>query len=160
MRDKEEGEQGFSLVELLVVIIIMGILAAVAIPMFLNQRKKAEDQAAKSDLATIGKEVAAYFTNNTKTPTVGGGNGAAYTITSDDLDPKTQNIGDSSENVTVLNSGAVTVSPNNGATGAASPPSRDNWCIAVENKSGDKKTFVYAVPGGLYQAADCKTAKK
>jgi type IV pilus assembly protein PilA len=40
-------ESGFSLIELLVVIMIVGILAAIAIPAFLNQTAKAADAAAK-----------------------------------------------------------------------------------------------------------------
>jgi len=46
----DENEEGFTLIELLVVIIIIGILAAIAIPVFLNQRKKGWDSAIRSDL--------------------------------------------------------------------------------------------------------------
>jgi prepilin-type N-terminal cleavage/methylation domain-containing protein len=61
----EEREEGFTLIELLVVIIIIGILAAIAIPVFLNQRKKGVDASIKSDLRTIANEEETLATDGT-----------------------------------------------------------------------------------------------
>ena len=62
-KSMEEKDEGFTLIELLVVIIIIGILAAIAIPVFLNQRKKAVDASIKSDLRTVANEIETYFTD-------------------------------------------------------------------------------------------------
>ena len=68
-KSMEEKDQGFTLIELLVVIIIIGILAAIAIPVFLNQRKKATEASMKSDLRTAANEFETYFTDNQVYPT-------------------------------------------------------------------------------------------
>ena len=50
------------MIELLVVIIIIGILAAIALPSFLNQTVKAKQSEAKTYIASINKTQQAYFT--------------------------------------------------------------------------------------------------
>ena len=47
-----QDESGFSLIELVVVILIVGLLAAIAIPTFLSQASKANDAAAKAQART------------------------------------------------------------------------------------------------------------
>jgi|SRR3954447_25820925 len=63
---RDESTAGFTLIELLVVIIIIGILATIAIPVFLNQRKKGYDAAAKSDLRNLAGFEEIYL-NDTQT---------------------------------------------------------------------------------------------
>ena len=60
--DRDEG--GFTLIEILVVMVIIGILAAIAIPAFLAQRDKGYQAAMKSDLQTSALAEHAYATDN------------------------------------------------------------------------------------------------
>ena len=61
MMRKLRSTKGFTLVELMIVVAIIGILAAIAIPNFLNFRLKAKTSEAKSNLGGIRSTEVAYF---------------------------------------------------------------------------------------------------
>ncbi len=56
---RRHSDDGFTLVEILTVLIIIGVLAGIAIPLFLDQQKRAHDTATKADLNSITKGILA-----------------------------------------------------------------------------------------------------
>ena len=64
LRRMRENEEGFTLIELMVVVLIIAILIAIAIPTFLGAQDRARDRAAQSDLRnafTAAKSIATDF---------------------------------------------------------------------------------------------------
>lgn len=63
--EEEEGtESGFTLIELMVVLLIMAILMAIAIPTFLGVKNSANDRAAQSNLTNAITSAKAQYINN------------------------------------------------------------------------------------------------
>lgn len=60
----DSREEGFTLVELLVVIVIIGVLAAVAIPIFSSQQRRSIQAGMKSDVRTVNTAMQTYLVKN------------------------------------------------------------------------------------------------
>ena len=61
---KRRGQKGFTLIELMIVIAIIGILAAIAIPKFANLINKSKEGATKGALSTVRSAIQVYYGDN------------------------------------------------------------------------------------------------
>jgi type IV pilus assembly protein PilA len=63
LRKRMQDDKGFTLIELMVVVLIIAILIAIAIPTFLGLRERAQDRAAQSNLRNGLTAAKAYYTD-------------------------------------------------------------------------------------------------
>ena len=69
---KKGGKKGFTLIEILIVVIILGILAAIVIPQFTNASTSAKQSALSSTAQTLRSQIALYKLQHTdKMPGIG-----------------------------------------------------------------------------------------
>jgi len=117
-REEEGNEAGFSLIELIIVVVILGILVAIAIPVFANIQKAAQENSLKAAAANGATASAAAISDN---------DDATTTATA----------------LTAINAGSEDIELVDGITPAATTV--DGVCVTA--RSGEFKMQVSAGPG-------------
>lgn len=123
MIHKVKNQKGFTLIELMIVVAIVGILAAIAIPNFLNYQAKSQQAEAKANLGAIFTNMTSYAAENPNTGAGAGYAGATFA-----------RIGFATSGTTRYTYSLITASLNSQAfvaraTGAGGRVSGDVWNI-------------------------------
>jgi type IV pilus assembly protein PilA len=136
IRARRDEEEGFTLIELMVVVLIIAILIAIAIPTFLGSRGRANDRAAQSSLRN---GVTAAKTIFTDTSTYTGATAAALTAVEPSLSFLTT-VSTGPKVIQVVLSGANDV--------ILSAQSASNKCYFITDSSTYGTAFAMANNGG------------
>jgi type IV pilus assembly protein PilA len=142
-RRRRDEEQGFTLIELMVVVLIIAILIAIAIPTFLGARTRANDRAAQSSLRNALTAAKTSFTDTSDYSLATG-------PTLHGIEPSlTFVIGTVSTDFKTI-SVVAPVSPY--ANWWAVVKSKSGSCFGIEDKSGSGGGTFYAGPGSATPA--------
>ena len=144
------SEHGFTLLELLVVMIVLGLLAAIAVPIFLQQRARAFDRATASDVRHVATELAALDLEANPSPW-------GCILPPDQAGRTTwvwttqQACGGTELGQRVRLSPGTTFSSFLHRFVAYSP----HWCVSLSNPKGAVRTFRFSTTEGLEGGKDC-----
>jgi type II secretion system protein G len=112
-------QRGFTIVELLIVIVVIGILAALVITTFTGIQKKARDTERETDVKALHGQVEAYYAQNGRYPTLANLNDSAWRTT----------------NMKGLDAGALK-DPKGSAETLVAAPAANSYAYAVSASDG------------------------
>ncbi len=135
-----KGDEGFTLIELMVVVMIIAVLIAIAIPSFLGFRKSAQDRSAQSDIRNVLLSEKAFWLDN-----------GDYTETAADITAFEPNAN-------------IAAAPANGVYLDLNDADSDIVCLVETADSGNTFAVWESATGGTFygatdlSAADCPAA--
>lgn len=147
----KENEGGFTLVEILVVVLIIGVLAAIAIPMFLNQRQEAVKASIYSDVKSAATAVEQFYAKGGKNTTLLTEAAGKNSLSWGGYGSESQNVGTVRWNSAFPNN---KVEMSNGTYVAVNiyPVASGSWQAMPEGEfcltAGNVNTTDYNYPGG------------
>lgn len=124
LKNNKTQNVGFTLIEILVVIIIIGILSAIALPSFLNQTIKASQTEARTNVGVMNRAQQVYYFDN-------------QTFADDTGTPAVEKLGIGIEPTTINYTYTAVVITN-----------------AIANKATAKKNNIKGYAGGVFKSAE------
>jgi len=157
IQNRLRKDEGFTLVELMVVVLVIAILIAIAIPTFLGARERAQDRAAQSNLRNALTAAKVYYVDNE--------NYGATAAELDGIEPSLTFVAIAAANTTdvgfVVEHVVLADADQNIVTFATQSASGDWFCISDTARGGGSGTFYNSDPAvltGVDTAAECGNA--